>query len=58
MFSRSLKNKSLNEIQALHHPHLLALILKEFYRVQHVLGKETSRNHQAYRRGHLDVAIW
>lgn len=23
-----------------------------------LLGEETSRNHQAYREGHLDIRIW
>ena len=43
--------------QSLNH-HLFPLILKSiFLEYSMLLGEETSRNHQAYRRGHLDVTI-
>ena len=36
----------------------ICLILKSiFLQYSMLLGEETSRNHQAYRRGHLDVTI-
>ena len=38
--------------------HLFAIILTIiFLEYSMLLGEETSRNHQAYRRGHLDVTI-
>ena len=36
-------------------PSYVQQILKTVY--SKLLGEETSRNHQAYRRGHLDITI-
>ena len=37
-----------------HHHHLLAFVLEQnFKRYSELLDEETSRNHQAYSRGHL-----
>ena len=37
--------------------YLLAFVTTNFTGYSRLLGEETSRNHQAYRRGHLDITI-